>query len=561
MLKHFKEKRLLVLCCFAALFVASCKDDNSEKEGSESTETAVSLDDFIYGLDDPVQSTAADGEEQIGDVLAEIDEEANTYCECTKYKMSESFSEVMLMDPTSDIIYPGSILEGNSIADGSYRQIVLDRAPLTISTDFPNITGDVKRTVENPSLSELTQTMKEMMYDSEIDGSTPAACSFEVKKIESQEQLQMAIGASVDFKKVNISEKFDFSKTSTTSKFLIKFQQVYYTVNVDAPSSPSKFFASTVTANDLRQAIGGDGSTVPVYVSSIKYGRAAYFCVESKLNADSVANVLNSSFEFAGNGAKASSNVEKLKKTSEYTISGTVIGGSSEDAVGAVQGAEQMISFITSGGNFSKSSPAKPVAFTLRRLSNYDVFSVVNGTEYVVRNCRSTNASIVPKYFYGIKGENDVCGTITVRLRYADGSETPWFYLFNQPISKNGAISVPVGKSIDAPSPGQNPTFSIDYTKYDGLKLIVEAKLYEWDDPCGCGNRHEYDEYDSYYAEFDMQEIEKNGGDVLLDYIALTKEFTEYHHWSGLFNNTKCHDPKTTATDCRVQFAFNVKFE
>ena len=45
------------------------------------------------------------------------------------------------MDPTSDVIYPGSILDGNSVAEGSYRQIVLERGPLTISTDFPNIVG------------------------------------------------------------------------------------------------------------------------------------------------------------------------------------------------------------------------------------------------------------------------------------------------------------------------------------------------------------------------------------------------------------------------------------
>lgn len=48
----------------------------------------------------------------------------------------------------------------------------------------------------------------------------------------------MAVGASVEYNKLKLRDNFDFSKTSTTSKYLVKFQQVYYTVNVDAPSSP-----------------------------------------------------------------------------------------------------------------------------------------------------------------------------------------------------------------------------------------------------------------------------------------------------------------------------------
>lgn len=547
-------KRLMFAIPILSVCVMSCKDDDVEQDSTEPTET---LDNYIFGLGDPVQPIAG-GNEQIGDVLTEIDENTKTYCECTKYKASESFSEVLLMDPTSDVIYPGSILEGNSVAEGSYRQIVLERGPLAISTDFPNIVGDVVRTVEKPSLSSLTQTMKEMMYDSGVDGATPAACSFEIKEVTSEEQLSMAVGASVEYKKLKLNENFDFSKTSTTSKYLIKFQQVYYTVNVDAPSSPSKFFDKSVSASDLKQAIGG-GSTVPVYVSSIKYGRAAYFCIESTSKSDSIKNVLETSFNLGKSSVALNDSTTFASKMKNCTISGTVIGGSSEDAVGAVKGYEKMIEFITKGGNFSKESPAKPVAFTLRRLSNNEVFGVVNSTEYIARNCKSTNASITAENFYGVKGENDVCGTIKVRIKYPDGELSPWFYVLNQPVSESGAINVPVGKTIEAPMAGQSVPFTIDYSRYEGTKLVVDAQLYEWDKPCGCGNRHEYDDYNAFYKEYVLSDIlDNNDGKVTIE-CQLTNEFTESHHYRGLFNNVLSHRPGTSATDCRVQFTFNVK--
>lgn len=549
----FGKKWLYVIPMMSMCFM-SCKDEEMEPDDSNSDE---SLDSFIHGLGDPMQPYDT-GNEQIGDVLTEIDENTKTYCECVKYKASESYSEVLLMDPSSDVIYAGSILEGNSVANGSYRQIVLERAPLTISTDFPNLEGSVIRTIDDPKLSSVTQSIKEMMYDSHIEGSTPASCSFIIEKVESEDQLSMAVGASVNYKKLKLNENFDFSKTSQTSKYLIKFNQVYYTVNVDAPSSPSKFFDPSVTASDLKHAIGG-GSTVPVYVSSIKYGRAAYFCIESSEKSDSVSNVLSTGFNIGKSSVSVNDSIVTVSKLKKYKISGTIIGGSSKDAVGTVNGFEDMLAFITKGGDFSKDSPAKPVAFTLKRLSNNEVFGVINSTEYVARNCKSTNASIKAESFYGIQGENDVCGTIKVQLKYTDGETTPWFYVFNQAISKDAKISVPVGKTVNAPMAGQDVPFEIDYKRFEGAKVIVEAQLYEWDDPCSCGGgRHEYDEYDFYRKEFLLSDIEANDGNVLLDYIQLTKEHTEYHHYSGLFKSTKCHSPKKTATDCRVQFSFSI---
>ena len=37
-----------------------------------------------------------------------------------KYTISQAFDETILLDPTTDIIYPGCALKGNSIGDGTY---------------------------------------------------------------------------------------------------------------------------------------------------------------------------------------------------------------------------------------------------------------------------------------------------------------------------------------------------------------------------------------------------------------------------------------------------------
>ena len=79
-------KKFLSPCAIgivAVLFTCSCKDEEVEPDSSEPAET---LDGFIFGLGDPIQPNVG-GNEQIGDVLTEIDENTKTYCECTKYKV------------------------------------------------------------------------------------------------------------------------------------------------------------------------------------------------------------------------------------------------------------------------------------------------------------------------------------------------------------------------------------------------------------------------------------------------------------------------------------------
>lgn len=128
-----KIARLALLFVMLSLF--ACKKD----ETISSTEN-VEMDNFILSLGNPLQGTP--GQEQIGDVLKEIDSSTQLYCECRKYKANEEFNELRLLDPTSSVIYPGSILDAKSVTDGSYRQIVLDRAPMRLSTNLPFFDND-----------------------------------------------------------------------------------------------------------------------------------------------------------------------------------------------------------------------------------------------------------------------------------------------------------------------------------------------------------------------------------------------------------------------------------
>lgn len=566
MTTNYKKSIAIFLMTLSAFSLQNCSKEDSDDE--KKNDTSLQLDNYIRNMEEPLQDNPTDEPEQIGDVLTEIDKENQTYCECTKYKATEGYNELMLLDPTTNTIYPGSILDGNSVLDGSYRQIVLDRAPMDISTNLQFFEGSPKRTVENPTLSNVRTQIKEMIYDANITGSTAAKITYEIQEIYSADQLNLAIGAGVNAKKVDISSKFNFDSKTTRSRFLLKFIQVYYTIDVDAPSSPSKFFADNVTATDLNKALNGN-NTVPVYVSSVQYGRLAYYAIESSERADSVKANLEAEIEAGVADVSTSTNICTSSYTKNLTISGTIIGGSGEDAVQSVTGKDGLIKYITEGGDFSKDSPGAPIAYTLTKLSDNRIFNVVNASEYVAKKCKSVSGSVIPVSIYGVTGDdNDLYGKISATLGYDNGEEGEPIYFFNK--LRKDSVSVDAGKTR-ALSSDDESEFNIDYQNFDNAYIIIKAELKDNDmnQDCSCSsiirdanNDESYDVYEKKFylkkiKDGDYPEIDEKNGQMSFT-VEYEDEVRKRHESCGFGGYDTCHEHQSSKQQSKVRIT--IKF-
>ncbi len=555
-----KFSRLVLL--FIMLSLVGCKKD----EAISSTESGE-MDNFILSLGNPIQSTP--GQEQIGDVLKEIDSSTQLYCECRKYKANEEFSELRLLDPTSSVIYPGSIIDAKSVTDGSYRQIVLDRAPMRMSTNLPFFDNDNAVTVEDPSLSNVRSAIKKMIYDSNITGSNVADMTFEIVDVYSEEQLGLAIGCNFKAGEFGaIGTKFDFTNKETNTKLLLKFIQVYYDVSVDAPSSPSKFFKKSVTVDDFKSALGGN-NVVPVYVSNVKYGRVAYFAIESSESRDSVYSYTYATVNQGRFSTDDSVRICKNDFSKKIKISGTIIGGSGSDAAKSVSldGMAGLLGFINNGGKFSKTSPGAPIAYTLTRLSDNSVFNVVSGSEFVARKCTPLEGLIVPSYFYGSEGnDNDVYGTITAQIGYGDDLEGEKIYLFNA--DRDNRLYVEKGATIGIDSKYyEGDKLNLDYDRLEDAFIEVEAKLMDYDEQCCTRWTANYDDsYNVVKNRFYLKNIDfkkkksvyynmENDGTLTM----LISSTTEYNSGHKEYRKGKTkHNDKWDDNNLVIKFGFKI---
>ncbi|MBP7781217.1 MAG: thiol-activated cytolysin family protein [Paludibacteraceae bacterium] len=499
MKKNFITVPLLLAACML-MPISSCKDSDDD----DSAPASESLDKYIRSLPEATQE-AATGVTETEDAISDTSE--TDICTTHKYKASEAYSEVALLNPTSDVIYVGSLLDGSSISNGRYTPVTLNRAPMNISTNFSNVVGKDSTTVECPTLSTVRGAIKKMIDEANINGSTAATISYEIKEVNSEEELNVAIGANVKSSAMDIAGKFHFNSDEKKSHFLVKFVQSYYTVDMDLPASPSSLFAPDVTSYELGNALTAK-QNVPVYVSSVKYGRMAYFAIESNDSSKAVETALNASFSSLSTKGKLDEASTSSGTFNSCTMRGMVIGDAADDAVKAINGKDAIINFITSGSKFSKESASAPIAFTLRKLSDNKVYNVVNGGEYAVRKCRSVfgKATIKPVYFYGVDGDNDPYGTITVQLGYGDKLTDNVYYLLNT--NSNQYVTTGAGQTYTFPNDQNLQTLNVDETKANPF-IVVTAKL--WDHDGSNGN----DEYETVTKRYNLKNFQNKYKDEM----------------------------------------------
>lgn len=318
-----------------------------------------------------------------------------------KYKVSATYDTQVLLNPSTDVIYPGSVLVGSSIDDGSYVEVVKGmKDDITVSygglngvtaNDGP---GRISGTIY-PSLSGFRQLHNDIMSQS-FRGAN-STYTLEVVEVSTESSFDVRFGADVSYKAPTISASvkanFDYASKSNLHKYMIRFAQTYYTVDVD--QGRGAFLYKDFEIADFK-------GFRPVYVSSIAYGRLAFITLESsesQQNIEAAMNVFFSGMSVTVD-AGASLAMETIQKSSNLNI--TVIG--SDTVVGSL---DKFKAWLESSG-FSSTNTGQIVAYKLRYVDDNSVANTIFNGEYTVRSTQSGGA-----------GHVDVTAQIT-RITYGD---------------------------------------------------------------------------------------------------------------------------------------------
>jgi thiol-activated cytolysin len=369
-----------VLWISLASLVTACSFE-AEAPDPPAPASATTIDDYIGSLPYlPVGAAAID----TGASSAPAPD-GDYSCTTQNLKETRQYDRIVAYAANSDSMYPGALISADSIDTGLFTQVVLPRAASTISVSLENLAGSKHATIAVPSLSAYRDALSGIL-DAEITGSTPANLYSEIEQVHSEQQLNMALGvqASWGLGVASLKSSFNFGNQQTRSRYLVRYTQAYYTVDLDAPQSPSALLSPEVSLDDVRGKM--DPQHPPVYVSSVTYGRMVLFTFESQYSAEEMSAALEFAYS-GGTDVKGDVSVTYKDILSQSKITAFILGGDGGTAAQTIDSYEALINFIKTGGNYSRLSPGAPIAYKLSYLKDNSPARMSFTTDYTVKDC------------------------------------------------------------------------------------------------------------------------------------------------------------------------------
>ncbi len=316
------------------------------------------------------------------DSESSIEEEREGAYVCTvqHIKLGAEYNEQFMADGRSDVLYEGNLINGNSLADGANQPIPCEKDTLTLSISLTTEEGlSPKIIVANPTLSNVREAKSELLHRV-AENATPANVSFEIEEVRAEEEVNVHTGGSFSGWGVKVKGKYDFNNKETKTRYLIKFIQKYYTIDLDEFSKPSDYFSQLPDIESF-------GTYSPVYISSVTYGRMIFFSYESNYSQEDSEKAISVAFNKFGKGGDVELSHKDKQILEESKIKGVILGGPSGEVDQIVTGIEGLKSILKSGNQFSIESPGVPIAYNMRFLNTGEVAKLVFNTEFPIRNC------------------------------------------------------------------------------------------------------------------------------------------------------------------------------
>lgn len=309
-------------------------------------------------------------------------------CAQRKFTIADNPRTLVTLNPNIDAFWVGSLLQGKHYKSGlgSLAELpIRQREAITIYVDV--LGSDVTREVANPSPASTQQAIADMIIG--LDASTvPLSNSLNYRQTASysMEQAALQLGMSAKYLSTSVKASLSTSSRVDRSTLLVTLEQRLFTVSMVTPQEPGHFFTSEFTAEAIaeQERLGRIGpDNLPVYVSSIAYGRMLTFSFSSSASYSEIRGTLDASYKALGSGVNVNLSAEQRKILEEAEIKVVAIGGPQDSAFEAIRTGDYRAFFKEN----VPLSTAVPISYQVNNLANNTPAMFGETAEYTVTDC------------------------------------------------------------------------------------------------------------------------------------------------------------------------------
>lgn len=371
-------KRIIPIITSLFLLI-SCHKDISENLSEDSSELTILNNNNNQFKDLKTPSTTNQG--LALKAQSNVLSTSTNGCTVTNHQQSTTFDKLNVIDPTANILYLGSLLDGKSIENGTYAPVFMEstyvRKPITFSVSIQGISSsEIKKTI-SPILSDFRVAMLNIS-NAPVIGEQPANLTYEIRKIRSKSELESSLQTNLKVGTwANITANLNDTEMMEKNYFVVKIFQKYFSADIDIPTDGNLFNKPAQYPSNIS----------PVYISSIDYGRSAFMLFESSYDSTRVSQFLNSTLSFWKAGASITLTNEQKNVLNEMKVSGSIIGGSSTEAAKTIEGGQAFLDYVKTSSNMTINSRGAIIAYTLRNANNHQIYRTIFNSSYFTKKC------------------------------------------------------------------------------------------------------------------------------------------------------------------------------
>ena len=404
-----RNSLLLMLLTAALALLPACAEDDDPTAPSTKTFNEVIDNGGTYELVEPssnIEAVALPAEEELPDGTVMV-------CTTERHTIVDAPLDYATFDPNAEVIFPGNLLQGNSLGGATPNPVVVERANGTITINLVNGSQAVSQDVDQVRYSTVIQAMNDIIADN--NGVLPAAFTYQSSHVQSREQMALKMGVNVSTLTSDVNARLSLSSDTSTSSFLVELNQRYYTMSFDMPTSLNRLFADSVTPADLARYVADDNPAT--YISSVTYGRRFYLLIESTETVTDMQASISASYNAALAGGSGHLEGRDFSSLSNVNVKVFALGGDHQLALASFNGdVDAVAEFLTQGGNIDT---GVPLSYVVRNVKDNSTVAIKVATEYDVRNCLVQSIGTY---------QNDFDGSTEGWTGYADYRDFGVFY-------------------------------------------------------------------------------------------------------------------------------------
>lgn len=368
------KRKLISLFSTVIFITVSCGD-----KGDDTARTIEQLKQVVYEKEAP--KTIAS--KKTGNVVLDPTTGKNVYEYLSTVQEQYVITPLSVVaENMSDVIYPGSILRGDSFMKGKYDPLVLKNEfnPVTLSI---SLRGDINVSESTkPLLSQVRQVMNDLITrqkDKINFEFVPSVFSYESNTVTTEEHFKtsLKIHAEANVMAGLVKASFDYEKDQsnslTKSYVMVAFRQHIYNVSID-PKHYSNWIMGDIDVKDM-------GEYEPLYISSVDYGRVGYVFVQTNKSVEEVRKMVKASLEVAVKYVDASANAEYTSEFQRLFQEGKVkvkISGGPVELANKVDNYESFVKFVQMPNAENIAKTSVPISYKVRRLKDNTEVQVID---------------------------------------------------------------------------------------------------------------------------------------------------------------------------------------